>query len=77
MPPWSQTQHAHESDLLTPREVEVLALVADGLSTPDIAMQLRITSGTVKSHLTNVYKKLGVRNRVQATRHYLDYLAAS
>lgn len=51
---------------LTEREVEVLQHVAVGLSNREIGQQLSITEGTVKRHLSNVYSKLGVRNRVQA-----------
>jgi DNA-binding CsgD family transcriptional regulator len=60
---------------LSPREREVLALVAAGHSTPAIAEQLGITAGTVKAHVTSIYKKIRVRNRVQAARYYLDHLA--
>jgi DNA-binding CsgD family transcriptional regulator len=59
----------------TPRELEVLALVAAGNSTSAIADELAIMPGTVKAHLTSVYKKIGARNRVQAARYYLDHLA--
>lgn len=51
---------------LTEREVEVLRYVAIGLSNREIGQQLSIAQGTVKQHLSNVYRKLGVRNRVQA-----------
>ena len=64
-----------ERDALTPRQREILALVASGLSSPDVADQLGISPGTVKTHLTAVYRTIGVRNRVQATRYYLDHLA--
>jgi DNA-binding NarL/FixJ family response regulator len=60
---------------LTPRQREILALVAHGLSTPDVAARLGIAPGTVKTHLTAIYKTLGVRNRVQATRYYMKHLA--
>jgi DNA-binding CsgD family transcriptional regulator len=60
---------------LTPREREVLALVAAGHSTPAISEQLGITPGTVKAHLTSIYKKVHVQNRVQAARYYLDHVA--
>jgi DNA-binding CsgD family transcriptional regulator len=45
------------------------------LSTPDVARQLGISPGTVRTHLTTIYKLIGVRNRVQATRYYLEDLA--
>ncbi len=53
---------------LTPRETEVLALLARGLTNPEIAQQLHISVGTVRWHVKNIYKKLEVNNRVQATR---------
>jgi DNA-binding CsgD family transcriptional regulator len=68
----NEKAQAHESDQLTPRELEILALLAAGNTTPDIARQLGVTAGTVKTHLTSVYKKIGVKNRIQATRHYLE-----
>jgi DNA-binding CsgD family transcriptional regulator len=60
---------------LSPRQREILALVAEGHSTAGIADELGISPGTVKVHLTSTYRKLGVRNRVQAARYYLDHLA--
>jgi DNA-binding CsgD family transcriptional regulator len=60
---------------LTAREREILALVAAGHPTPVIAERLGIAAGTVKTHLTSIYKKTRVRNRVQAARYYLDHVA--
>jgi two-component system nitrate/nitrite response regulator NarL len=51
---------------LTPRELEVLRLVAAGLSAPAIAAQLVVEPSTVKSHLQNLYEKLGVSDRAAA-----------
>lgn len=51
---------------LTPREREVLALLAEGLSTRQIANRLGLSARTVESHIGNIYQKLDVRTRVQA-----------
>ncbi|MBK8986667.1 MAG: hypothetical protein IPM39_11395 [Chloroflexi bacterium] len=51
---------------ITPREQNVLRLVRAGLSNREIAAQLCISPGTVKTHLTNIYAKLDVNNRLQA-----------
>ena len=56
-------------DKLTPRELEILGLVASGASNGLIARQLWVTEQTVKFHLSNVYRKLGVANRTEAS-HY-------
>ncbi len=56
---------------LTAREQEVLAMLATGARTRVIAEQLGITEPTVKRHLTNIYRKLGVSNRVEAVTRQL------
>jgi two-component system, NarL family, response regulator DevR len=54
---------------LTPRELEILRLVADGLGNVQVAQKLWVTEQTVKFHLSNVYRKLGVSNRTEASRN--------
>ena len=51
---------------LTPRELAILRLVADGLGTSDIAARLYLGESTVKTHLNRIFRKLGVANRTQA-----------
>jgi DNA-binding NarL/FixJ family response regulator len=53
-------------ECLTDRELDVLRLVAQGLPTKQIAQRLGISSKTVKAHLTNVFRQIGVTDRLQA-----------
>jgi DNA-binding NarL/FixJ family response regulator len=55
-----------EPSLLSAREEEVLQLVADGLSLPEVASELYISVKTVKNHLASIYQKLDARDRTQA-----------
>jgi DNA-binding NarL/FixJ family response regulator len=54
---------------LTARELEVLRLVADGSTNGDVARKLWVTEQTVKFHLSNVYRKLNIANRTEASRY--------
>lgn len=58
---------------LTERELEVLALIATGASTAEIAEALVITGNTVERHVTNLYAKIGARNRSEATAYALRH----
>jgi DNA-binding CsgD family transcriptional regulator len=53
-------------DPLSERELEVLALMASGRTNAEIARDLFVATGTVKSHTGNIYRKLGARNRAEA-----------
>ena len=55
------------ADTLTPRELEVLALLAQGKENKEIAAELGLKSTTVRGHLESIYLKLDVTNRVEAT----------
>jgi len=58
-------QHVADDDL-TPREIDVLRLIADGNANKQIADQLSIGEATVKSHVTNILSKLGANDRAHA-----------
>jgi LuxR family maltose regulon positive regulatory protein len=55
-----------ENDVLSSREIEVLQALVDGLTNKEIGEKLFISISTVKTHIINIYSKLGVKNRVEA-----------
>lgn len=61
-----QLRAATDTPRLTTREREVLGMIADGMSAPDIAQELTLSPATVKSHLQTLYDKLGVNDRAAA-----------
>lgn len=65
-------KHAIGSDL-TEKEREILVLLTKGFSNNEISRQLSISIATVKFHLTNIYTKLGAKNRVEAVTIALDH----
>jgi DNA-binding NarL/FixJ family response regulator len=62
----SEPPDASRLDTLSEREQEVLKLLAEGYSNPQIAEKLVIAEGTVKNHITNIYDKIGVHSRAEA-----------
>jgi DNA-binding NarL/FixJ family response regulator len=58
-------------DVLTPRELEILSMMAVGSTNPEIAERLVISESTVKSHVKSILRKLGLRNRTEAASRYL------
>ena len=58
-------------DGLTQREVEVLRLIAQGKSNSQISQELVVAEGTTRRHVANIYQKIGVANRAEATRYAL------
>jgi DNA-binding NarL/FixJ family response regulator len=60
-------------DDLTPRETEVLKLIADGLSNVEIAETLVVSHATVKTHINRIFYKTGARDRAQAVRYAYEH----
>lgn len=67
---WLQERRVGALDNLTPREHEVWALLADGLSNSQVAGRLGLSDNTVKFHLQHLFTKLGVKNRTEAALKY-------
>ncbi|MCP3725311.1 response regulator transcription factor [Paraburkholderia sp. CNPSo 3272] len=64
--PLRQSASGGPFEALSNREIEVLAMLADGLGNKEIARQLDISDNTVKSHLSSIFGKLGATNRTEA-----------
>ena len=62
----AQGPGATDTDALTPREAEILALLGEGLVNKEIGVRLGISEHTVKTHLAAIYQKLGAANRAEA-----------
>ena len=69
---FERAERATEEGGLSARELEILLLVARGLSNRQIALSLRVAEATVKRHLANLYPKMGVGSRGEATRKALS-----
>ena len=65
----AETEGGASTDPLTPRETEVIKLVAEGATNQDIATELVISEKTVERHRANILEKLGMHDRVELTRY--------
>jgi DNA-binding NarL/FixJ family response regulator len=73
MPPAMQAalvgQDGPAAKKLTPRESEIVRYVAVGMRNAEVATRLSLSESTVKTHLTNIFQKLGIRDRIELTRY--------
>jgi len=69
----AETRKQDADAALTQRETEVLTLIAEGLKNREIAERLYISQRTVKVHVSNLFRKLGLNDRVQATRYAIRH----
>jgi DNA-binding NarL/FixJ family response regulator len=72
-PPATEPSSGPELPALTERERSILSAVAGGLTTAAISRDLWVSEHTIKFHLTNIYRKLGVANRASAVRFALEH----
>lgn len=72
---WNRTPEAprRASADLSPRELEILSLLAKGMSSREIGNELVLTVRTVERHISNVYRKIGAHNRAQAAAYALEH----
>ncbi len=66
---WLESGRAEPDDPLSPRELEVVKLIAEAFTNRQIAETLRLSEKTVESHRANVFRKLGMRDRVEIVRY--------
>jgi DNA-binding NarL/FixJ family response regulator len=72
MQPFLESPGPASMSKLTPREKDVLKLIAVGLTNREIADRLRVSTRTVDAHLRSIYAKIEVRSRSAATRYAVD-----
>ena len=66
---WSYIQRRYS---ISPRELQVARLVCRGLNNEQIARDLNIKSGTVKTHIRNIYRRICVKNKIQMLLRFID-----
>lgn len=68
-----QQEARNKEKILSAREIEVLCFLAEGLYNKEIAVQLKISEKTVKNHVSNIFKKIGVADRTQAAVYAIKH----
>jgi DNA-binding NarL/FixJ family response regulator len=62
----NQVSLSYSANHITPREIQILALMSQGIMNKDIAKRLNISTETVKQHVKNIYQKTGSHNKIEA-----------
>jgi DNA-binding CsgD family transcriptional regulator len=62
---------------MSPRELEVAKLVCQGFSNEEIAGNLKIKQGTIKTHIRNIYRRIRVKNKIEMLLKFVDNIAES
>ena len=73
MAPSHRAESAKQHLGVTPREVQIIALIVAGYTNKDLAQKLGISENTAKHHLTNIFNKLGVSNRLELVLYAIDH----
>jgi DNA-binding CsgD family transcriptional regulator len=72
-PPSTRQARRAQASALTPRETEILRLIAGGMTSKEISASLSLSIRTVGRHVTNIYEKIGAHNRADATAYALRH----
>jgi DNA-binding CsgD family transcriptional regulator len=70
-----QWQYVKRCYRLSPREIEVARLVCSGFGNDEVAVRLKITGGTVKTHLRNIYRRVRVNNKIELLLRFVEMTA--
>jgi DNA-binding NarL/FixJ family response regulator len=71
---WSYIRRQYN---MSPRELQVARLVCEGFNNDEIAISLKITQGTIKTHIRNIYRRIRVKNKIEMLLKFVDHASKS
>ena len=71
---WSYIRRQYS---MSPRELQVARLVCEGFNNDEIAVSLKITQGTIKTHIRNIYRRVRVKNKIEMLLRFVDHATKS
>jgi DNA-binding NarL/FixJ family response regulator len=71
---WSYIRRQYS---MSPRELQVARLVCEGFNNDEIAGSLKITQGTIKTHIRNIYRRVRVKNKIEMLLKFVDHASKS